>query len=89
MPRNGSHTFADLRRRLAMLRLECAKCGRAGRYSLAKLIEERGADTTLNEWRDSLTADCPRKQASQLYDLCAARFPDLPRLFLPPRYWQD
>ena len=58
-------------------------------YSLAKLIEERSADATLHDWRESLTANCPRRQKNELYDLCAARFPDLPRLFLPPRYWQD
>lgn len=32
-----------------MVRLECAKCGRAGRYRKEKLIEQYGADIRLPE----------------------------------------
>ena len=34
MPREGAIIFADLIGKLDMLRIECAKCGRSGRYRL-------------------------------------------------------
>jgi hypothetical protein len=41
MPRNG---FKDIAGQLDLLRIECAKCGRAGRYRVDQLIAARGAE---------------------------------------------
>jgi hypothetical protein len=38
MPRDGAIIFGDLIGKLDVLRIECAKCGRAGQYRLADLI---------------------------------------------------
>ena len=38
MPRDGAMIFSDLIGKLDMLRIECPKCGRSGRYRLADLI---------------------------------------------------
>jgi len=38
MPRDGAIIFGDLIGKLDMLRIECPKCGRSGRYRLADLI---------------------------------------------------
>ena len=38
MPRDGAIIFSDLIGKLDVLRVECPKCGRAGRYHLAALI---------------------------------------------------
>jgi hypothetical protein len=54
--------------------------GRAGRYAVRRLIERRGRDGKLIEWKDEITADCPRKKAANYNDQCAARCPDLPRV---------
>ncbi len=44
MPRDGAITFGDLIGKLDVLVLDCAKCGRSGRYALRRLIGQRGRD---------------------------------------------
>ena len=73
-------TFADLLGKLDVLRVTCAKCDRAGRYRLARLIEQRGADGTILDFLAEVSADCPRRKAGKISDLCGANCPDLPRV---------
>jgi hypothetical protein len=42
MPREGAIIFSDLIGKLDVLRIECAKCGRSGRYWLHDLVIELG-----------------------------------------------
>ena len=70
-------TFRDIVGKLDVLRVDCDKCGRRGRYHLDRLIERYGLDAKLFEWSDEITADCPRKQAKNLNDICGARCPDM------------
>ena len=42
MPRDGAIIFSDLIGKLDVLRVACDKFGRAGRYRLARLIDQRG-----------------------------------------------
>jgi hypothetical protein len=77
MPRDGAIIFSDLIGKLEVLRVACAKCGRAGRYRLDHLIESRGRDAKLVDWLDELTADCPKQSTGNLSDQCAALCPDL------------
>ena len=57
------------------------KCGRKGRYSVVRLIEQRGRDDAkVLDLLDNITTDCPKKQAGNMGDLCAARCPDLLRV---------
>ena len=44
MPRDGAIILSDLIGKLDVLRVTCAKCERAGRYRLHRLIESRGRD---------------------------------------------
>jgi len=85
MPRGGAITFGDLDGTLLLgvLRVSCSKCDRKGRYHLTKLIEEYGRDGRLVDWKESLTADCPRRASDRaaLHDICGAHFPDLLVLF--------
>ena len=76
MPRNHAVIANDLVGKLQMLRIECGKCGRSGSYRLNSLP----ADESLIEFREELTADCPRQKANKFADLCGARFPNLPRV---------
>jgi hypothetical protein len=62
MPLNGAYTLADCTE--PMLALVCRKCDRAGRYKVARLIAEHGADMKLPELRHML-AKCPRTLLNQ------------------------
>jgi hypothetical protein len=75
MSREGAIIFRDLLGKLDVLNVECAKCGRRGRYHLHGLIEGYAIDAKLFDWSDEITADCPRKQARNLNDQCGARCP--------------
>jgi hypothetical protein len=78
MPRDGAIIFGDLIDKLDVLRVACDKCHREGRYAVARLIEQRGRDAKVIDWLAEITADCPKKQAGNMSDQCAARCPDLP-----------
>jgi hypothetical protein len=58
MSRDGAIIFGDL---IGKPVVECEKCGRAGRYALRRLIDQRGRDGKLIDWKDEITADCPRR----------------------------
>jgi hypothetical protein len=62
-----------------VVRIECERCSRAGRYALAGLIERFGADAAGPDVLMELAACERRKNFSQP---CGARFPDLAGL--PP-----
>ena len=85
MPRDGSITLTDLQ--APFLHLVCEPCGRRGRYSVVRLIAERG-DAKLTELL-SVLANCSRTKNSgaSVYDRCKAGFEaTIPRYrsFLPP-----
>jgi hypothetical protein len=42
MPRDGAIIFGDLIGKLDVLEVACDKCGRNGRYAVARLIERIG-----------------------------------------------
>ena len=66
MPRDGSLTPADLIGKLDVLRVECSKCDRRGQYRIDRLLTLLGRDGKLTDWLAEITADCPRKVASNL-----------------------
>lgn len=72
MRRVGSSSRADYPGRV--VRIECSRCGRAGRYVLAGLIERFGADAALPDVLMDLAACERRKDFSAP---CGARFADL------------
>jgi hypothetical protein len=78
-PGAGAIRFADLVGRLDVVRVTCTRCDRAGRYSLAQLIERHGAEVGLPDWMAALTADCPlRPRYGTIWNQCGAHCPDLP-----------
>jgi hypothetical protein len=46
-----------------VLRVECTKCDRRGRYHVHKLIEKYGRKGNMMKWREMLNADCPKRDA--------------------------
>ena len=79
-PRDGSLTPADLVGKLDWLVVSCEKCGRHGRYSVARLAERLGPDAKLTDWLAGITADCPRRKSMDMSDQCGACSPDLPKV---------
>ena len=79
-PRDGTIILGGLIGKLDALQVACDKCGRKGRCTAAPLIEQRGRDGKVVDFLAEITADCPKKQAGNMSDQCAARCPDLPRV---------
>jgi hypothetical protein len=80
MPHDGAIIFSDLIGKLDVLRIEYAKCGRAGRYRLADLITRYGRNEKLFAFTAEITANCARKHARSHSDPCGAICPDLPKV---------
>ena len=80
---SGSITLAQVAERTAVLAVACSRCDRAGRYSVATLIETYGHALPIPLLLHALSRDCPRQEATSLYGTCGIHCPDLPALFLP------
>jgi len=59
-----------------LVRLCCEKCGRAGQYRKANLIERYGADMRLPDLRAEI-ARCERR--GQMLDMCGVHYVGLTR----------
>jgi hypothetical protein len=46
--------FGDIEGKLDVLRVECTKCDRKGRYHVHKLIEKYGRMGNMMKWREML-----------------------------------
>lgn len=77
LPQDPPLTFSDLIGKLGMLRVECGKCGFTGSYSVCYLARQCRRKQTILDWKDQLTADCPRRVKGDYDDQCSARCPDL------------
>jgi hypothetical protein len=69
--------FGDIEGKLDMLRVECSRCGRKGRYSVAKLIAQHGRKGNMTVWVHNLKGDCPGRNAMLLHERCDLICPDL------------
>jgi hypothetical protein len=75
--------FGDIEGKLNVLRVECGRCGRKGRYNVRGLIEKHGRDANMMKWKEQLNGDCPKRDAPQMHDRCDLVCPDLPKVLLP------
>jgi len=71
--------FGDIEGKLDVLRVECTKCARKGRYHVHKLIEKHGRNGNMTVWRDMLKADCPKRDG-RLHDRWGLICPDLSKV---------
>ena len=83
MSARGSITLGELQGKLDLLDIACHRCERSGRVSLARLIDEHGADTGLPDLWERLASDCQHARSTALNNSCAIYYPQLPALFLP------
>ena len=72
--------FSDIEGKMDVLRVECTRCGRKGRYRVRRLIEQHGRDGSMLRWREQLSADCPKHRAPRLHERCDVLCPDLPKV---------
>ena len=72
--------FGDIEGKLDVLRVECTKCDRKGRYSVAKLIAKHGRKGNMSGWVSDLKGDCPKRDAAGLQNRCDVVCPDLPKV---------
>ncbi len=80
-PMPGAITLADLAGKIAVLEVACSRCNRAGRLNVARLTRQHGPHAGLPSLRHVIAADCPRRAAVSLYDLCGVFYPQLVALF--------
>jgi hypothetical protein len=57
--------FADMEGKLDVLRIECTRCERKGRYSVAKLIKKHGRRGNLTRWGER-PSSCRIRQISDV-----------------------
>jgi hypothetical protein len=74
MPRDGSPTLSDIRE--PTLVIACERCGRYGRYNVARLIAAHGADAKLTDLLVTL-ANCEKARSVSVHERCKARFEGL------------
>jgi len=71
MPRDGSLTLSDIRE--PTLVIGCERCGRHGRYNVARLAAAHGADAKLPDFLATL-ANCDKARSFGVHDRCKAKF---------------
>ena len=81
MNSRGSITLGELVGKLDLLEIRCHRSDRHGRVSLARLIDEHGADTGLPDLWVPLAGDCQHARSTALHNRCAIYYPQLPGLF--------
>ena len=72
--------FANIEGKLDLLRVECTRCPRKGRYSVRRLIEKYGRNANMMKWKEQLNGDCPKRDAPQMHNRCDLICPDLPKV---------
>ena len=50
--------FGDIEGKFDVLRVECTKCSRKGRYHVYKLIEKYGRKANMMKWKEQLNGEC-------------------------------
>src|SRR5438477_3065940 len=81
MSNRGSITLGELQGKLDLLDIACHRCERSGRVSLARLIDEHGADTGLPDLWEALAGDCANAGSTALHNRCAIYYPQMVGLF--------
>ena len=75
----GSITLGELEGKVTMLDIACHRCERRGRVSLARLIEEHGADMGLPDLWKSLAGDCQHAESTAVHNRRAIYYPSFQR----------
>jgi hypothetical protein len=63
-----------------VVRVECSKCERKGRYQVHKLIAKYGRSGNMMKWKEQLNSDRAKLDAPSLHERCDSVCPDLPKV---------
>jgi hypothetical protein len=74
---NHVQRLRDLAGRMIWLEVRCGRCPRHGRLRLARLLAERGPDTTLPDALRPLIANCPMRDTFKPNEQCGLFVADL------------
>ncbi|MGF6607069.1 hypothetical protein OKW45_001969 [Paraburkholderia sp. WSM4175] len=77
--KKGSVSLSEVAARATHLEVACTRCERRGRYRLAKLLDQLGADFPMTDLGSEIT-DCPRRSESAPNKRCDVYFPGLPQI---------
>jgi hypothetical protein len=81
MPKGRDYlVFGDYAGKLDVLRVECTKCPRRGRHSVAGLARKYGRWGNATKWLSDLRDDCPKRDVPQLHERCDLVCPDVPKV---------
>jgi len=72
--------FGDIEGKLGVLRVECTKCSRKGRYHVHRLIEKYGRKGNMMKLARNAKRRCPKRDASGLHERCDLMCPDLAKV---------
>jgi hypothetical protein len=73
-------TFGDIEGKLDVLRIECTKCDRKGRYHVHKLIGKHGRKGNMSAWVSNPKGYRPRLDAHSLHERCDVLCSDLSKV---------
>ena len=79
--RGDAVTLGDITGKFTVIEVACRRCERRGRLSVARLIDQHGADMGLPELQDILAGGCPKTTAVVAGERCSVYYPQLLRLW--------
>lgn len=80
MGNNGRLQFSDIEGKTRMLEVRCDRCGRYGRYNVARLIATYGREAPIPLFVATLNGDCPNLHHTDHFKRCAPHTPDMYRI---------
>jgi hypothetical protein len=78
----GSILLGQIADHLVTLEIACNRCDRKGKAAVDRLMAEHGPLMSIPTLLALLSADCPKRQAAKMHDVCGAHMPQLPGIFM-------
>jgi hypothetical protein len=78
---SGSILLGQVAEHLVTLEIACNRCERNGRAAVDRLMTQHGPLMSIPTLLAVLSADCPKRQANKMHDVCGAHLPQLPEIF--------
>jgi hypothetical protein len=80
---SGSILLGQVADHLVTLEIACNRCERKGRAAVDRLMTQHGPLMSIPTLLVLLSADCPKRQAAKMHDVCGVHLPQLSAIFMP------
>lgn len=80
---SGSILLGQVADHLVTLEIACNRCERKGRAAVDRLMTQHGRLMSVPALLALLSADCPKRQAAKMHDVCGVHLPQLSAIFMP------